>query len=1158
MTVSLLVLLLCPVPLPPTQPASGYTVPDGFTVQRAADVADSFIAMGFDPAGRALLSVESGGLLWLEDADGDGFFEASGSYTEAISACQGLCWKDGVLFAVGSVDGQLGVHRMTPAADGRSLERIELLAPVAGDPGEHGPHAIVPGPDGALYLMLGDHVRMGTEPEPGSILVEGYEGSPLPILLDPRGHGHGVVYPAGHVVRLDPRSGAWRYHSVGYRNAYDIAFDRSGELFTFDSDMEWGVGLPWYRPVRFLHCVPGGEYGWRKASGAWPEYYADSLPGLVDVGRGSPTGVAFCWSERFPARYRGALLAGDWSEGRVLALHLRERGATYAGEVETLISSDEGFPVTDLAFGPDGALYFTTGGRGTIGRFEKLVFTGELEAAGPNAVQRPSVWLDDPDVARLTDPDPFVVRRALEALLAAGGAPPEAAGPLWSLLGHEDRWLRYAAMRVQRRHRVCGDPRRAPNPRASIAYYLALQPGGEHDPAAWSELASDPELALDSLRVEQLAHSPGSVELAPQLCELFPHNDPRVSRELAVVLAVGHPEHALGRLILGMESDPDRAQQIHYAYCLSAIEGGWTLEDARRAFRWFDLAETWTGGLSFPGYLAAMRGRIASRFTTAEKLELALKAPPRERLGLRTVVDFMGDVDDEALDRLVPAMQYAWGQATDFDRAAALRAVPGVSSPRLAAFLRRQVENPDAPRDEALTALARIGAAEDYPLLLNGLGTTSLDVAEACARALALIDRRPERPEPYRTVLDLARRHGSQRGFAFVRLLEHWAEDEPPAASEDWEVELARWERWGVSRFREFRAPDDSDVRRPRWSFEATLAFLESSADRPGNAALGAAAFERGSCMTCHVIGTRRSSLTGFGPDLTGATRRFNRRELLESIWFPSESIPDPYRTIVVELANGSRREGREVARDDRVLRLLLSDGTELELDRAEVVQMTTSLLSYMPEGLPTLLTLEDLKDLLAYLDVDGEVELARTEWTPLFDEVGRRLWAGDEALWKIRGGVLIGRSRGLERNEYIVSKVEWGDFELELDVKLTDGEGNSGIQYRSTEDPGAADPIGYQADVAEAGWGSLYATDGRGVLAAPEVALRREIVDRHGWNHVHLRVQGDRHRIEVNGRVTADVRDAEHDRGVLAFQLHQGGAMEVRFANARIRALAE
>ena len=46
---------------------------------------------------------------------------------------------------------------------------------------------------------------------------------------------------------------------AGLRNHFDIAFNALGDLFTYDSDMEWDVGTPWYRPTRIYHLVSGGE-----------------------------------------------------------------------------------------------------------------------------------------------------------------------------------------------------------------------------------------------------------------------------------------------------------------------------------------------------------------------------------------------------------------------------------------------------------------------------------------------------------------------------------------------------------------------------------------------------------------------------------------------------------------------------------------------------------------------------------------------------------------------------------------------------------------------------------------------------------------------------------------------------------------------------------
>ena len=79
----------------------------------------------------------------------------------------------------------------------------------------------------------------------------------------------------------------------GLQNPYDLAFNAQGELFTADSDMEWDTGMTWYRPTRVNHVVPGAEFGWRSGWAKWPDYYHDSLPAVVDLGRGSPTGLEF-------------------------------------------------------------------------------------------------------------------------------------------------------------------------------------------------------------------------------------------------------------------------------------------------------------------------------------------------------------------------------------------------------------------------------------------------------------------------------------------------------------------------------------------------------------------------------------------------------------------------------------------------------------------------------------------------------------------------------------------------------------------------------------------------------------------------------------------------------------------------------------------------
>ena len=50
--------------------------------------------------------------------------------------------------------------------------------------------------------------------------------------------------------------------------AYDPAFNGDGEMFPYDADIAWDVGLPWYRPTRVLHLVSGADYGWRHGDSA--------------------------------------------------------------------------------------------------------------------------------------------------------------------------------------------------------------------------------------------------------------------------------------------------------------------------------------------------------------------------------------------------------------------------------------------------------------------------------------------------------------------------------------------------------------------------------------------------------------------------------------------------------------------------------------------------------------------------------------------------------------------------------------------------------------------------------------------------------------------------------------------------------------------------
>lgn len=346
-----------------------FIIDEGFEIERLARDEDvgSLIAMAFDATGSLLVSREGGHLLRLTDRDGNGVFEEVATYCDQLENVQGILPLGSRVFAVGSGPEGPALYRLRDANRDGQAEEVVKLVEFLGSRGEHGAHAVRLGPDGLIYVVLGDYARAGGAAAPRSPYRNWYEGDLVqPKHEDPRGHAAGIPAPGGTVIRTDAAGSFVEIVAGGLRNSYDLAFSPAGELFTYDADMEWDRGAPWYRPTRINHVIAGAEMGWRSGWSKWPEYFLDSLPAAWNVGPGSPTGMEFYDHTAFPKEYRGALFACDWATGRIYAVKFERTGATYKAAGVPFL---EGRPLnaTDCAVGPDGGLYFCTGGRGTDG-----------------------------------------------------------------------------------------------------------------------------------------------------------------------------------------------------------------------------------------------------------------------------------------------------------------------------------------------------------------------------------------------------------------------------------------------------------------------------------------------------------------------------------------------------------------------------------------------------------------------------------------------------------------------------------------------------------------------------------------------------------------------------------------------------------------------
>jgi len=599
-------------------PAESLKTLPGFRVEllRSAGTNEgSWICMAIDDKGRLIISPQDDKQPLLRlTLTKKGEIDKIEPIPAKVRQAMGMCYAKDSLYVNGHGPNGTGLYRLVDANrnDQFDTNEVRFLKKLEGE-GEHGYHAVVEGPDGMIYVMNGNHTKV-----PEGIALDSphknyQEDFLLTRLWDANGHAVGIMAPGGYVVRTDADGKRWELMLAGFRNSYDFDFNADGEMFTFDSDMEWDWGLPWYRPTRIIHCVTGGEYGWRSGTSNPPDYYADTLPAAVNIGIGSPTGVKFGTKSKYPTRYRKALFAMDWSYGRILAVHLKPHGATYTGEYEPFV---HGTPlnVTDLEFGKDGAMYFITGGRGTQSGLYRVSHVGASKDA-PQSGEKKPVGPSKTELKQATKAREL--RHKLEAF--HGKQDPEAVDFAWPHLASEDRFIRYAARIAIEWQPVVQWQTRAlneTNPPAGLTALLALARcgGKETQPDLLRALQKFPTaslseaLALEKLRLIQLSFirqgrpTPELAALATEkLNRLYPSASERVNHELVQLLIYLNAPDVITKTLGLLAKAPTQEEQVHYVFHLRSLRSGWTSVQRRQYFDWFTKAKAdTTKEISYP------------------------------------------------------------------------------------------------------------------------------------------------------------------------------------------------------------------------------------------------------------------------------------------------------------------------------------------------------------------------------------------------------------------------------------------------------------------------------------------------------------------------------------------------------------------------------
>ena len=356
-----------------------FVISPEFSVQQimSHEETGSLIAMEFNEFGKLLLSREGGPLLIADLTKPVNHPARIRTYCNEVNTCQGILPLNGKIYVIADGPQGMGLYLLSDPDNDGMMNIEDRLLSFTGGLGEHGPHGIILGRDGKLYVVLGNGSQVNRSLSNTSPLQTMIEGDLVPRFEDPGGHAAGVKIPGGTVLRISLDGSRVERVAGGIRNAYDIAQDRNGELFIHDSDMESDIGTTWYRPTMLFHIPAGSELGWRSGWAKFPEYLIDQTPPVASTGRGSPTGATLYQHLQFPTRYRDSIFLADWSEGRILNYKPEIEGAGYGGKIETFLTGRP-LNVCDLAVGEDGGLYFCTGGRGTNGGVFRISWNGEI------------------------------------------------------------------------------------------------------------------------------------------------------------------------------------------------------------------------------------------------------------------------------------------------------------------------------------------------------------------------------------------------------------------------------------------------------------------------------------------------------------------------------------------------------------------------------------------------------------------------------------------------------------------------------------------------------------------------------------------------------------------------------------------------------------
>jgi quinoprotein glucose dehydrogenase len=889
----------------------------------------------------------------------------------------------------------------------------------------HDFHGLIFGPDGKLYMTIGDR---GTH-------VVNREGK----LID--------VPDTGAVFRCDPDGSNFEVVATGLRNPQELAFDEHGNLFTGDNDCDYGD------EERLENVVEGGDYGWRigyqhnqmARGGPWmmddlwkprfPGEPAYLIPPICNIEDG-PSGVAYYPGTGLTPEYAHTFFIchfkGTITRSGVQTYNVKPAGAGFQiVDSKTFLS---GMLPTDVTFGPDGNMYVVDWVEGwpksNKGRVYSIVPKNESAQSVQERAELKKLLAEgfekrsnDELVALLGHRDQRV-RQEAQFELADRGA---ASIPLFEKVAKDG-----SADPLARLHALWGLGQLARHDRAALQSIPALLADKDAEVRAQAtKLLGDHKVedSYDAL-IQQLqdqsarvvffaAQSLGKLGRADATSALLAvirrNADADVYLRHAVVYALSRygatPALAKGAkdasksvrlatlLVYRRLGDAAAAQFLRDSDPFIVREAALAINDAPIPAAFPALAAELKNG-PLNDHMIMLRAinahfrlggekdavalaKFAARADVPENLRVEAlaqlsfwgKPPARDRL-----VGVFRPLPDRSGEPAVAALQPLLAQLLHDSRTAIARAtVEAIETLKMksaSAELAAVVADESIDGDVRALALEALDKA-DAPELNKALAAAAN--AQASSPKLAALQIQARRsPAQALPIIEKLAMDGSEKEqrVAFTAL----SKLDPSMASAQLVAALDRLSAGKIPvavQGELLDAAQKSSAPEVKAKYAQITAAWTSSGDtlapfrsalEGGNVAHGRFLFQQNptlACIRCHKVAGEGGDA---GPDLTLIGAKKTPEYLLESVVHPNAKIAEGFDLQTITLKDGSFQSGTFVREtpDDVVLKK--PDGTEFNVAKAQIAQRRSAP-SAMPEIFGQVFTRTELRDVIAYLE---------------------------------------------------------------------------------------------------------------------------------------------------------------------------------------------